>query len=102
MKLPSLTKRAEEKIARLMKDAPKKKDGGNFIPVIVWIFSESGNPNFIEGPFVGGGDEDDNLLTEIVVSSDGRKIAYGLPRDILDKYKDHQLDFDGKGFKFVP
>jgi hypothetical protein len=98
MKLPEITKRAAWAIGKLMLTVPKKEREGH-LPAIVWL-TDSNEPGFVPGPWLGGHPEE-KIPTEYIIEAHGIRVAYNLPPDILEKYRDCILDYVGSQFMFI-
>lgn len=99
MKLPEITERAAEAIRSIIKKTPEYIDLEEYLPSINWELGtkESG---FAPGPFIGL-HEKNRVPREYVSDSQGLKIAYNLPPEIMTKYDECVLDYVEGRFLFV-
>jgi hypothetical protein len=99
VKLPGVSKRAAAMIRQLMSEF-YEMDQGEHMPSIVWAIDLVDDEEEVAAPAVGVSKIGD-IPNEYIVEAHGLTLAFLLPVEIEEKFKDSILDFVHGNFVFV-
>jgi hypothetical protein len=98
-KMPGVSKRAAAIISQLMLEFPEIREGTH-MPSIGWMIDSSDERDVVPAPVLGSSKKTD-VPSECIVEAYGLALAFVLPTEIEEKYKDSVFDYVHGRFVFV-